>query len=222
MSRIIFLCQGIICKGFFYNREWGAGIALCSKKSRRCRSDRFLRDPPPPAGQISGGPVLRGHLAGAPDAGPGGDSRGVRHARQDGYGAQREGGLTVGDMSPLLTATDGTKILKCSSQNVYNLTRAGLIQAVVFKTRGNRSTYRYRREDGLSPEPLRDSLPGPGGDSPVAYPLSAPGSHPHLPHRFPDRVPRYTLGVNPILVDEVANAKTCRLGSVRRITPLSQ
>jgi excisionase family DNA binding protein len=46
-----------------------------------------------------------------------------------------------------LKATDVAKILKCSSANIYNLVKAGFIQAVVFKAGGNRSTYRFRQED---------------------------------------------------------------------------
>ena len=51
------------------------------------------------------------------------------------------------DMTPLLKATDVAKILNCSNQNVYSLTKKGFIQAVLFKTRGDRWTYRYRQED---------------------------------------------------------------------------
>jgi excisionase family DNA binding protein len=37
--------------------------------------------------------------------------------------------------------------LGVSKQTVYNLARAGVIRAVVFKSQGDRWTYRFRPED---------------------------------------------------------------------------
>jgi len=50
-------------------------------------------------------------------------------------------------LTPLLRATDVAKILNCSAVNVYNLAKSGAIRSVLFKSRGQRWTIRFRPED---------------------------------------------------------------------------
>lgn len=50
-------------------------------------------------------------------------------------------------MTDLLRAPDVAKRLGVTPMTVYNLTKGGVIRAVVFKAGGNRWTYRFRAED---------------------------------------------------------------------------
>lgn len=49
--------------------------------------------------------------------------------------------------SPLLRPEDVARILGVSKQTIYNLSKAGSLRAVVFKSRGDRWTYRFRETD---------------------------------------------------------------------------
>jgi excisionase family DNA binding protein len=50
-------------------------------------------------------------------------------------------------MTSLLRPEDVARTLGVSRQTIYNLAKAGALRAVIFKTRGDRWTYRFRHED---------------------------------------------------------------------------
>jgi excisionase family DNA binding protein len=61
-------------------------------------------------------------------------------------------------LNALLRPENVARILGVSKQTVYNLAKAGALRAVIFKTRGDRWTYRFRQEDceGFIESSLRD------------------------------------------------------------------
>ncbi len=55
--------------------------------------------------------------------------------------------MNTASIPKLLRAEDVAEALGTSRQTVYSLAQGGLLRSVVFKTSGNRSTYRFRAED---------------------------------------------------------------------------
>lgn len=51
------------------------------------------------------------------------------------------------NLPPLLRPEDVARILGVTRSTIYNLARAGALRTVVFKTRGDRWTYRFRPDD---------------------------------------------------------------------------
>jgi len=50
-------------------------------------------------------------------------------------------------VNALLRPETVAQILGVSKQTIYNLSKAGALRAVVFKSQGDRWTYRFRTED---------------------------------------------------------------------------